>query len=570
MPFSGISFFGPPALAGIILAGCLAVSPPAVAKTNDSQAADLQKNTFVGNYLAALHAQNDGDFAAAAAYYGAALKQRPETPGLLRQAFIVHLIEGRMAEAVKLAEKFLKDEPDQTIARMTIAVEHIKHKRYDKAAQIMDKLPDQGLSGLTKPLLLGWTRFAQGKPSDALAAIDKMSKTEGVSNLVGIHRALLLQLDGKVADAAKELSQVAERQSPPSSRVTHLLGALYERKGDKEKARAIYKLYQDEHSATRLMDKAMARLDGKSTPPLQIKTGQDGVAEALYDVGSSVRRRNAQETAIALIRLALYLKPDFPVAQYILADILEQEERLEQAIKIYSSVRGESAYGWSARLQAAALLNDLKKADEAIKKLSQLIKERPNLPDGHLHLGDVYRRGEKYDQAADSYSKAIQIVGKPESHHWSLFYSRGIVLERAKRWKDSESDLLKALDLKPEQPYVLNYLGYSWIERNEHLERAMAMIKKAVELAPNDGYIADSLGWAFYRQKKYADAVRELERAVELRPQDPVINDHLGDAYWRVGRKLEAKFQWKRALSNKPEEKIVPDIKDKLEKGLDG
>ncbi|MCF3630499.1 tetratricopeptide repeat protein [Alphaproteobacteria bacterium LMO-S08] len=175
---------------------------------------------------------------------------------------------------------------------------------------------------------------------------------------------------------------------------------------------------------------------------------------------------------------------------------------------------------------------------------------------------------EKYPQAAKAYSAAIERVKTPQTHHWSLYYARGIAFERAKRWKDSEKDLLKALDLRPDQPYVLNYLGYTWIDQGEQLDRATDMIKKAVSLAPNDGFIADSLGWAYYRQNQYDKAVVELERAVELRPQDPVINDHLGDAYWKVGRKLEAQFQWKRSLSLAPDKDLIPKIQAKLDKGL--
>ena len=155
-----------------------------------------------------------------------------------------------------------------------------------------------------------------------------------------------------------------------------------------------------------------------------------------------------------------------------------------------------------------------------------------------------------------------------ERRHWSLLYSRGIALERSKQWARAETDFIKALELEPEQPYVLNYLGYSWVDQGIHLERATGMIEKAVELRPRDGFIVDSLGWAYFRIGDYGGAVRELERAVELRPQDPVINDHLGDAYWMVGRRLEARFQWRRALALEPEADVAGTITNKLEDGL--
>jgi tetratricopeptide (TPR) repeat protein len=560
--------FRRPLAAGLICAvTALAASTGAANAKPDAKEA-VSTNTFIGNYLAGRQAQREGDLGAAAEFYGAALIQRPATPGLLRQTFIVNLIEGRVATAVALARDYLKEDPDQTIAQLTVAVDHMKHKRFKDAQALLSKLPDEGLSVFTKPLLIAWCQYGQGKAEDALNTLKPLEDKKGIENLVEIHEALILQLTGKTEDAGKLLTGVIERQSPPSSRVTHLLGALLERAGDTERAKAIYNLYLGEHPVSRLMDTAMTRMEAGKKPPLAIKNARDGAAEALYDIGSSLRRQNAHETAIALIQLSLYLKSDFPVARFILADILQSDERLEQAVKEYDGVDGASPYGWSAQLQAAALLGDLGRSDAAVKRLDKLAKLRPDLPDPHLHLGDVYRRMEDYPKAAKAYSAAIERVKTPQAHHWSLYYARGIAFERAKRWKDSEKDLLKALDLRPDQPYVLNYLGYTWIDQGEQLDRATDMIKKAVSLAPNDGFIADSLGWAYYRQNQFDKAVVELERAVELRPQDPVINDHLGDAYWKVGRKLEAQFQWKRSLSLAPDKDLIPKIQAKLDKGL--
>ena len=168
----------------------------------------------------------------------------------------------------------------------------------------------------------------------------------------------------------------------------------------------------------------------------------------------------------------------------------------------------------------------------------------------------------------DAYDRAFKRIKKPTADDWSLYYSRGIALERSHNWDRAEKDFLEALKLEPDQPYVLNYLGYSWVERGKHLKRAQAMIERAVQQRQNDGYIVDSMGWVLYRLGKYEGAVTQLERAVQLRPQDPVINDHLGDAYWRAGRQHEARFQWYRALSFKPDEKDKAKIETKLEKGM--
>lgn len=157
-------------------------------------------------------------------------------------------------------------------------------------------------------------------------------------------------------------------------------------------------------------------------------------------------------------------------------------------------------------------------------------------------------------------------MGRP---NWVLFYQRGICYERSGEWAKAEADFFLALDMEPDQPLVLNYLGYSWLEMGLNYQEALDMIRRAVAARPSDGYIVDSLGWGYYRIGDFENAVKELERAVELRPVDAVINDHFGDALWRVGRKREAEFQWRRALSFDPEEKDAKRILRKLEVGLD-
>ena len=188
--------------------------------------------------------------------------------------------------------------------------------------------------------------------------------------------------------------------------------------------------------------------------------------------------------------------------------------------------------------------------------------------DAAIALGDVLRRNERFEEAAAYYDIAISRTEAIEARHWSLFYSRGVTLERTDQWPRAEEDFLKALELKPDQPLVLNYLGYSWVEQGINLKHAMELIERAVVLRPTDGYIIDSLGWAFYRLGDFTNAVKHLERAVELRAADPIITDHLGDVYWRVGRELEARFQWERALVLGAEEDAAALIRQKLKEGL--
>ena len=271
---------------------------------------------------------------------------------------------------------------------------------------------------------------------------------------------------------------------------------------------------------------------------------------------------------MVLGRLALYLKPQFPAMQILLGDTLETTNQLEPALGIYLSIKRNSSFSWPARLRIGSVFNRLERTEDAVTHLSRMADDRKTDPAPLISLGDILRGHERFKEAAKAYGLALSRIKNLEPRHWTLLYARGIAFERSKQWPRAEADFLSALKFKPEQPYVLNYLGYSWIEKGLYLDRAQGMIDKAAKLRPNDGYIIDSLGWVHYRLGRFEAASRELERAVELRPEDPIINDHLGDAYWRVGRKREAAFQWNRSLTLNPEKELISKINRKLKNGL--
>jgi Flp pilus assembly protein TadD len=300
-----------------------------------------------------------------------------------------------------------------------------------------------------------------------------------------------------------------------------------------------------------------------------VSTPQEGMAEALFDLASALQGDRQLDLALVYARLATRLKPDFSGAVVLIGDLLERQGRLKDANEAYQLVSSDPIYGWAARLRIAGDLDALGDSDRAAVLLSQMSRERPERIDALVRLGDLYRAKNRYAEAVVAYDGAIQRLGpKPQNFEWGIFYSRGVALERTGQWQRAEADFLKALELSPDQPMVLNYLGYGWADQGVHLDRALGMISRAVELRPQDGYIVDSKGWVLFRLGDYSGAVGQLERAVELRPMDPVINDHLGDAYWRVGRRSEARFQWQRALSLEPEAQLTTALRAKLERGL--
>jgi tetratricopeptide (TPR) repeat protein len=251
-----------------------------------------------------------------------------------------------------------------------------------------------------------------------------------------------------------------------------------------------------------------------------------------------------------------------------LGDLYEDLKKPDLAIRAYERIPASSPLARNAQIQMAVDLDALDRTDEAKRLLENVVAEHPKDTEAIIELGNIQRARKDFAACADTYGKAIDTVPNPEKSNWVMFYFRGICYERSHQWPAAEADMKKALTLYPDQPLVLNYLGYSWVDQGVHMDEGMDMIRRAVEQRPDDGYIVDSLGWANYRTGNYDEAVKNLERAVELKPEDPTINDHLGDAYWRVGRTLEAHFQWSHAKDLNPEPEDLPKIEAKLKDGL--
>ena len=560
--FRHFSSFG---AAAVLAAAVLAGPAPGSARAGEVVAPGP---SAIGNYLAGRHAQAEHDLPAAVTFLKAALRELPDAPDLLRRTFILMVIEGRIADALPLAKRLLKKRPKAPIANLTLAAEALREGDPKALAARLKRQPENGINGFTRPVLEAWSLAAGKKTDAALKALKPLDGNAGSQGLYNLHLALVLDFAGRKKDAEAAYRKIAKSQNGLSFRLAQHMGHFLERQGRADEARAVYEQYVEENLGSKLLDVAFQRLKAKVKPKRLITGARDGAAEALFNIANSLRQQRARETALVLGRLALYLKPAFPVAQVMVADILEDDQRYAEANVIYEAIDPASPFRVSADLRRANNLNELKQTEPAVKLLKDLAQRRPTDPEPMSTLGTLLRRHERWTEAIEAYSGAIERVGTIEKRHWRMLYSRGIVLERAKRWAEAERDFLKALEFEPDQPYVLNYLGYSWVDQGVHLERALEMIHKAVKLRPRDGYIIDSLGWVYYRLGKYKKAALELERAVEIRPQDPVINDHLGDAYWRVGRKLEARYQWQRSLSLDPTDEVAAEVKKKLEQGL--
>lgn len=331
-------------------------------------------------------------------------------------------------------------------------------------------------------------------------------------------------------------------------------------RGDKDKALAVLDK-AEENSTGRLPLMALREKITKGEKLSRLVAHPaDGASEILLNLGAALNRGGGEPFVRLYLQYALALKPDSDIVLLQLAAVAEQQEQAEEAIALYGRIPADSPIKRAAELQLGLNLADLERHDEAIVHLKALLDSDPDDMRAYLALGGVYASKEDYRSAAEVYDRAVVRLKEPTNANWNIFYQRGIAYERLKEWPKAEPNFRKALELFPDQPQVMNYLGYSWVDMNMNLEEGLDLIRKAVDLRPSDGYIVDSLGWAYYRLGRFEEAVVELERAVSLKPDDPVLNDHLGDAYWRVGRKLEATFQWSHARDMKPEPDVLASV----------
>ncbi len=567
--FPRYSRLGSVALLALLLPAACASDTLDLGRTKDVLGDPVTGGTSLsGNYLAGRHAQTIRDMPGAAKYLSKALEMSPGTADLLHRTFIMLAGEGRFKESVLLAGKVLVDKPTAAIANMTLIVDDLHGGRFDAAKEKIDGLSDNGLNSFMAPLLAAWTSVAQGKTAEqAIADLAPLLK-DGSKPFYYLHKAIILDFKSDHAAAIQAYQDEIKEQGGASLRVIQLLGNLFERQGETDKARAFYGDFAKTSPRSPVVRQSLKRLEsGAKVDPI-ITTALEGAAEGFFGIATTLSQQNAKETALIFARLGMHLRPDFPVMQVLLGNILQSDDQLEDANAVYGAVDPTSPYSWPARLRAAENLDSLERTDEAAKALNAMAKEEPSLADPLVRLGDILRYRERFDEAVAVYDRAFERIGKLQRHHWSLLYARGIVLERSKNWDRAEADFLKALEFDPDQALVLNYLGYSWVDQGKHLDRAKEMIHKAVNLRPNDGYIIDSLGWAYFRLGEFANSAKEMERAVELKPEDPILNDHLGDALWRVGRKIEARFQWQRVLTLAPDDDLRSQVEGKLIEGL--
>ncbi|MCJ2083639.1 tetratricopeptide repeat protein [Methylobacterium sp. J-090] len=558
------------------LAFCLAATLPA-------QAAQPRESTplpefepaesLEGNFLAAYIAGASKDTAAAASFYREAVKADPRNAELLERAFVSLLADGALPDAFRAAERLTTRDGANGLAQLALGVRQIKAGQFAQARQNFARSGRGAAADLTATLLTAWTFAGAGDGKRAQETINKLKGERTYNTFRDFHAGLIAALVGDQAEAERRL-KAAYDGDRNTLRVVDAYARFEAQAGRTDLAIQAYTDFDKLLPRHPIVRDALNRLkEGKPLARL-INTAQEGAGEVLYGLGSAGSTQGDELPAVVYLRLALYLAPEHALARLTLADILDRMKQPERANEAYAQIPASSPLRLNADVQVGLNLEQMGKGDEAIQHLDAAMKAHPNDIDVITALGNVQRSRKKYEEAAETYSRAIALIGdQPAANYWTTFYFRGTAYERAKQWAKAEADLKKALELvPPSQPgaraQVLNYLAYSWVDQNINIDEAFTMLKQAVDASPRDGMIIDSLGWAYFRLGRWDEAMRELEKAIELKPGDPTINDHLGDAYWRAGRRLEGKFQWQHAKDLNPEPEELEKINAKLKDGL--
>ncbi len=541
----------------IMLSACAAGPGGTAAQT-------AQPDPAYGAFLAARYADSQNDPASAAKFYAKALQTAPNNQELIAEGFLAGLLSGNPLAAT-LAPRL----PGNALATLLLGNQTAANGNFDQASQLFTTLPRDDLAGLIKPLLLAWAKFGQGNEQAALNGLGPYFNNGPFGPVYVLNAALIADAAGDTKNAAQLYSAVDT--SKPNLRLAQILASWKARQGQEAQAQATLAALITAHPDLRI---ALPALQAQVKDPV-ISTAAQGMAEAYLTLAGSLSQPQATFLRTVFLRFALQLRPDLSAARLLLAssqtgadvpNFTPTPVEMQNALDTLAPIaKTDPLYG-PAALEQANLLAALDQTKPAVALLQGLLAATPDDAGLLATTGDVLRSASQYNDAMSYYTQAITAAGNPPpANAWSLFYDRAICEDQTGNWQAAEPDLQEALQLSPNQPYVLNYLGYSWALRGEHLGEAKAMLTRAAGLTPNDGAVIDSLGFVEMKQGNTKGALSLLIQAVQLSPDDPEVNGHLGDAFWQAGQKLQADFQWQRALSLQPSPKLAAELQGKIE-----
>lgn len=517
--------------------------------------------TLAGNYLSGRFAQRAQDWDAAQNYMNEVINFDRDNALLEQRAFLLSMGAMQYARARELAEKIVKSQDNVELALIYLACEALARDDYKASIDYAARLPEDGFGQYTKPLLTAWAQAGMGDAKKAVAGLEKKAGKDDPT--FNIHAGLIAEMSGDEKAARRHYKKATE--SGLTLHTAVVVASFHQRHGTPATAQTIY----DELGKLYPSNPFMNVVRPASETPKSIARASEGAAIALFDLASLLYERRAFDSAQIYGSMVLLLSPKAPFAMMMMGDIAALYGQYQKAEDSYDTVAENSPLYWLSRQRVAEVYEISGDTARAVSMLQKLSANKDLRLQALANLGDLYRRNEDYVNALKSYDDAIASVEKLTEQHWPLIYARGMSLERLDNWERAEKDLLQALSFQPDNPMILNFLGYSWADKGVNMDKALEYIRRAVALRPDDGYIVDSLGWALYRSGKTEESVEWLEKAVGIVPDDTTILDHLGDAYWQTGRKDEARFKWKRAHELSRDQEFRTTLSKKLEKGIE-
>ena len=528
-----------------------------------------QGRSLAGHYLASRHAESEKDISAAAHHMAEALRRdRNGNLELMQEALRVLVAAGDMEKAIVVSEEVLELESSDPLAAMVQIVRLTKAGRFAEAREALSKPADVGMFHIIRPVISQWIDLGENPHVAEPIRMDETIKQAGfLAPFIEYQLALMNDMVGQKEAALKGYHKSVTNPDVMPYRLVQAVSNFYLREGSVQKAQETFDRYAEQNPSSELIPSSLPQgnLKPDEVVPM-VETATQGLAEILFTTASLLFGEQVTKESMIYLNMALYLRPDFPPAQLMLGNVYERLKDYESAVESYAAISPDTIFYERGKIRTALNYQAMGENDKAISMLKEIARNDKKAHEAYTTLGDVYRTKKDYEKATDYYSKALESEIDSEEQNWSIHYVRGICFERLDEWEKAEADFKRALELEPDQPDVLNYLGYSWLVKNKNVELAKEYIQTALDQRPNDAHIIDSMGWAHYLIGEFEEAVAYLEQAAEMTPQDPTINDHLGDVYWRVGRRIEAQFQWDRALNFEPENEA--EIRAKLEVGL--
>jgi tetratricopeptide (TPR) repeat protein len=550
---------------GVAVAGLADPTPPAKKslKPSAEQAEDAAR---FSDYLTGRAAQLDHDWATAGPAIRRAWESAKDDQGLRHDALLLSISGGDFAGALQIAQTVPADSPDAPLANFVQTLQEITSGHYAAAQARLTAEPMRGLDRYLTPILVAWCEVGRGRKAEALAALNSLDQLSGIEAMRQLQTAMVYDALGDKAQAAATYDKIMD-SNPPLHAIT-LAAQFYQRLGDTDKARKAIERIDADGGSGSLRGEMLARLSDKSRAG-PAPDPRSGSADALFSISASLVAEKQNDVAPLLYtQFALYLMPDFPSAQLLLSEIDQRWGRLDDSANVLLNVSEKSEIRSTAERLAMGVLDKAKEDDRALKVGQAAVKAHPADMDVLLSYADLLREKNKFSEAIAAYDTALAKIPPTSNRKGIALYHRGIAYQQSHQWPHAEADLLAALQLRPDDPGLLNYLAFSWADLGVNLDRARTMLERAVQLVPDDGAIVDSLGWCMYRSGDYDEAIKQLERAVSLDANDATINDHLGDAYWRAGRQIEARSQWEKAERLSDDKDLTEQIRTKLKDGL--